>query len=631
MKQENFMSQITKLAWRKADTPENIAAALEVLETEYPISEGGRGLKLAFRQIEAEDTVSRVLRSRGEVTIEYSTFPAALRGVGSALARLDGEEHTSFKKLGIMLDVSRNMVMKVEHFKKWLRRLALCGCNEVLIYSEDTYELEDEPFFGAYRAPYTLEELQEMDAYAATLGIELVGCIQTLGHMEQILQHKHFNKVFDSERILLVDAPETEELIRKMISFWSKALRSRRIHVGMDEAHGLGRGVHQTLHGAENETSIMNRHLKLVSAICKENGLAPMIWSDMYFRMTNKDHNYYDYTSPFPAGLKKEIDPDTQLVYWDYYHKDASDYRKMIHRHRELGKDPVVGSGIWTWARMWYDHKRTMNTAMPCIDVCRQEKITDLFFTMWGDDGAYCNYDSSLAGIIRCADLAFGCRDENDTADRFEAVCHADYGANIAAGDLHLTLDDDFYTDFYVMPSMILWDDPLLGKYYGSCKRANPEFDLIYLDQLDDVLCRIMPSAEDCEAGDIGYAVDLIKFLIKKLELRGALEAAYDRGDRLALRELVTTTIPAAIAALVEVDAGFRRNWLKCAKAHGLERIQIRNAGQLARLEELSIRIREYLDGTVERIEELDERLPYSAEPEMMNRYKEVSSGSWIN
>ena len=78
----------------------------------------------------------------------------------------------------------------------------------------------------------------------------------------------------------------------------------------------------------------------------------------------------------------------------------------------------------------------------------------------------------------------------------------------------------------------------------------------------------------------------------------------------------------------MEVDAGFRRNWLKCAKAHGLERIQVRNAGQLARLEELSIRIREYLDGTIERIEELDERLPHSVPPEMMNRYKEVSGGS---
>ena len=75
--------------------------------------------------------------------------------------------------------------------------------------------------------------------------------------------------------------------------------------------------------------------------------------------------------------------------------------------------------------------------------------------------------------------------------------------------------------------------------------------------------------------------------MIKKLELRGALEAAYDHGDRLALRELAVTTIPAAMAALSELDAAFRRNWLACAKAQGLERIQIRNAGQMARLEEL--------------------------------------------
>lgn len=620
------MNQAAKLAWRISETPEELIPALQILESEYPISEGGRGLKLKFRKVDSKNVLSRVLRNRGEVTIEYSTLTAALRGVGTALAKLDGEENTTFEKLGIMLDVSRNMVMRPEHFKKWLRCMALCGCNEVLLYCEDTYELDDEPFFGSHRAPYSLEELRDMDAYAAALGIELVGCIQTLGHMEQLLWHRHYASMTDSERIMLVDSVETEKLIRKMISFWSSAFRSRRIHVGMDEAHGLGRGLHQTLHGAEKESSIMTRHLKLVSDICKENGLAPMIWSDMFFRMTNSAHEYYDYTSPFPAGLKKEIDPDTQLVYWDYYHKQALDYRKMIARHRELGKEPVVASGIWVWSRLWYDHRQTMETALPCINVCRQEKIKELFFTMWGDDGAFCNYDSSLAGIIRCADLAYGDRDENDSADRFEAVCQADYGANIAASELQMELEDNFT----LLPAMMLWDDPLLGKYFDSCKRAYPEFDLAYLDQLDDVLCRIMPSAEDCAAGDIGYAVDLIKFLIKKVELRGALEAAYDLGDRLALRELVTTTIPAAIAALVEVDAGFRRNWLKCAKAHGLERIQVRNAGQLARLEELSIRIREYLDGTVERIEELDERLPHSTPPEMMNRYKEVSGGSWI-
>ena len=181
----------------------------------------------------------------------------------------------------------------------------------------------------------------------------------------------------------------------------------------------------------------------------------------------------------------------------------------------------------------------------------------------------------------------------------------------------------------HLYPSMVLWDDPLLGIYFDNCKRVNPEFDLNYLDELDDILCRIMPAAEENSAGDIGYAVEVIKFLIKKLELRGALEAAYDHGDRLALRELAVTTIPAAMAALSELDAAFRRNWLACAKAQGLERIQIRNAGQMARLEELSLRIREYLDGTIERIEELDERIPQSVPYEPMNYYKRVAGGSW--
>ncbi|MBE6356671.1 MAG: beta-N-acetylhexosaminidase [Lentisphaerae bacterium] len=396
------MNQAVKLAWRSSDTPQEIAAALRLLESEYPISENGRGLKLSFRKTGDSETVSRVSRSRGSVLVEYSTLSGALRGVGSALAKLDGEERTPFKKLGIMLDVSRNMVMRVEHFKKWLRRLALCGCNEVQIYSEDTFELDDEPFFGAYRAPYTLEELQEMDDYADQLGIELVGSVQTLGHMEQVLQHKHYQNITDSERIMLVDSPDTEKLIRKIISFWKSALRSSRIHVGMDEAHGLGRGKHQTLYGAEKESSLMTRHLKVVSEICKEYGMEPMIWSDMFFRMTNENHDYYDFTSPFPKGIQKEINPDVSLVYWDYYHKDAASYRKMIARHRELGKEPIMASGIWTWSRLWYDHRETMETVIPCIDVCRQEKISELFFTMWGDDGAYCNYDSSLAGIVRC-------------------------------------------------------------------------------------------------------------------------------------------------------------------------------------------------------------------------------------
>lgn len=623
------MNSSVKLSWKAGEVAPEIALLLQTLSEEYPISEGGRGLKLKFEKVESKEAVSRVSRSKGGVKIEYSTLAGAARGVGSALARIEENVSTPFKSQGIMLDVSRGMVMRVEHLKKWLRRMSLAGYTQVQLYCEDVYELEDEPFFGAFRGAYSLEELQEIDEYASRLGIEMVGCIQTLAHLEQILRHPPYVKLQDTPRIMMVGNPEADALVDKMIAFWSKAFRSRNIHIGMDEAQGLGRGRYHLFNGCVSGFDLMNQQLKMVSGVCAKYGMKPMMWSDMYFRLTNDAGVYYDTESPFPEGLAGQIDPATKLVYWDYYHKDKDTYRDMIRRHRELGKEPIMASGIWTWVRLWYDHNKTMLTATPCIEVCREEKISDIFFTMWGDDGGYCEYDSSLAGILRCGDLCWGVEDENQTARRFEAVCFADYAAQIAVSDLHaLNVAPEGEKEYEVYDQALMWDDPLLGIAFDGIKRINPEFDLELLDVYDEILCRIMPFVEENEAGNIAYAVAVVKFLMRKLELRGALEAAYDSGDRLALHELATTTIPAALTALYQVDGLFRQIWLARSKAFGLERIQLRFAGQAARLEELIVRIQEYLDGEIDSIEELDARLPWSANHTTYVHYNKIAFGA---
>ena len=434
------MAQISRLVWRSADVPEELHELLETLEEEYPVSSYGRGLKLKAKRVEGAGTISRVKRSPGTVLVEYNSIAAAARGIGSALGKIECDESTPFKTLGIMLDVSRNMVMRIDHLKMWLRRLALSGYNMVMLYTEDVYELPDEPFFGYMRGAYTLDEIRELDVYASRLGIELVGCIQTLGHLEQILKWDGaYNKVKDTASVLTVDEPETYKLIEKMIRFWSEALTSRRIHIGMDETHDLGRGRFLDIHGYESGFELFNRHLGKVNAICKEAGLSPMIWSDMYFRLSNPDQDYYDLEHAVPEAVQKKIPQNVQLVYWDYYHQDAAMYEKMIQRHRDIGFDPVMGSGIWTWTRLWYDHKKTMQTAVPCIQACRKQKVSELFFTMWGDDGAYCNYDSSLAGIVFCADLAFGVPADDpdkETSRRFAAICRSSYEAHVTASSI---------------------------------------------------------------------------------------------------------------------------------------------------------------------------------------------------
>ena len=607
---------VSKLVWRRDDVPKELHDMLDTLGGEYPVSDGGRGLRLRFRKAKGDGMLSRVIRSKGEVLVEYNNVAGAARGVGSALSGLTGEEHTPFETLGIMLDVSRGMVMTVEHFKMWLRRLALSGCNMAMLYTEDTYELDDEPFFGYMRGGYSLEELREIDDYAAALGIEMIGCIQVLGHMEQTIKWKcAYEKVTDTNRVLLVDAPETQKLIEKMLDFWSKALRSRRIHIGMDETHDLGRGKFLDYKGYERAFDIFNRHLGLMDKLCAERGLRPMIWADMYFRLSNPRHRYYDYTSPIPEDVREAIPKQVDLIYWDYYHDDAESYCKMIRRYRnDLGFEPIMGSGIWTWSRLWYDHGKTCRTALPCIEACRQEKVREFFFTMWSDDGGFCNYDSSLAGITSCCDYAFGIDDAEYSCQRFESLCSSSYEAHLAAGKMYAWLENTRDGGEFEVPAhLLLWDDPLMGIAFDDCKRRNPEFDLELLDICEEALCVVLPHVEECAAGDFEHAANTLKLLIKKLELRGALEAAYDAGDRIALRELANVTIPETIAAARNFDATFRRQWLDCAKPFGLEILQGRTAALIARLEECERRIMEYLGGALDNIAELEARLPLSA------------------
>ena len=84
------------------------------------------------------------------------------------------------KRFGIMLDCSRNGVMKPREIKNLALFLSKAGYNMLMLYTEDVYEIPDEPYFGYLRGRYTLEELRSVEEYCNSLGIEIIPAIQTL-------------------------------------------------------------------------------------------------------------------------------------------------------------------------------------------------------------------------------------------------------------------------------------------------------------------------------------------------------------------------------------------------------------------------------------------------------------------
>jgi hexosaminidase len=572
------------LDWNIKTTPVELHAALRTLAEEYPIREVTGDANMSFRA--------------------GATLPSQLRAVGAALAGLPPpgvtrEEARPFTTLGIMLDCSRNAVMRVDHLKQWLRRLALLGYNQVMLYTEDTYEIPGEPRFGFQRGGYTQAELRELDGTAAGLGIELVGCIQTLGHLEQILRWSEYRDIVDCGGSLLVGEPKTYQLIGKMLDAIGGALRTRRIHIGMDEAWHMGRGAYLDRHGGRRRFDVFNEHLAAVMNLCRERGLQPMIWSDMYFAMGSPKHDYYDPAGVIPPDVVAAIPKDVQLVYWDYFKTDVAFYRDWIGRHRAMGFEPIMASAIWTWGQLWYNHGETEAKAGACLEACRREGVKELFFCMWGDDGAYCDFDSALAGLAWAAERAYteGLPDTARLAARFRAICGGDYASVHRAGAL---------TDYG--SAWLLWDDPILGIFAneGLPPATNPPWAEMR-DHFARLAAELTGLGGDVAAGDLNHARLLAETLARKMTLRAQLVAAYDARDRAALavvREAALTLAP----DFDLLAASWREGWMRRNKPQGFEVIQLRLAQQAARHRELALRIEELLSGAVASIPELDDR-----------------------
>jgi hypothetical protein len=587
-----------RLRWIDAEIPNSrIRSLLETLGTEYPILRNGtEGLLLKVELVADADLRVQVDSARAEVIA--GDLSQACRGIGAILAGSQGEtrEKTPFRTRGLLLEASRGAVMKPEQVKRWLSRMALSGYNLLMLYTKDTYKLPGEEYFGYLRGAYTHEEFQDIDNHAQRVGIEMVGCIQTLGHLEPVLNWPAYSEIRDTLSVMLTTEEKTYALIGKMLDFYSSAFASRRIHLGMDETHGLGRGKYMDLNGYRCGFDIYNDHLTRVMSMCRERGLEPMIWSDMYFRMGSKAMDYYDPAAMIPSEVVAKIPADVKLAYWDYYHEDKAFYLDWIRRHKAIGYHPMMFSGIWTWGQLWYNHQKTIATIIPCIDACILEQVDEIIFTMWGDDGGYCDFNSAWAGMAYAAERLYNSNTEPPIewmAKRFRAICGGNYADHLVASEM--TLVDD------LVAAALLWDDPLLGIYWKE-KAGRTEDYWVQAHERYRRLIRTLTDAESGLAGDVEHAKIILALLELKIRIRIKIK------DRNQYHLAILRQWIAEIITLHEqLVASFRRQWYQRNKSYGFEVIQIRFAGLIARYRELDTRLVELHDGTVDSIPELDE------------------------
>lgn len=517
-------------------------------------------------------------------------------------------ENAIFHLNGAMVDMSRNAVMKVETVKFMMRKMALMGQNAFMLYTEDTYEIEGRPYFGYMRGRYTKEELKELDRYALALGIELIPCIQTLGHLGTMLKWACTGKYKDTDRVLLVGADETYALIGEMFDTIAECFTTKRLHVGMDETIGLGTGAYLAKNGYRLPKDIFIEHLAKVTEMATSRGFKPMMWSDMIIEMGSGSKRVYDPNAVITDEFAASVPSDMQMVFWDYYNADESFYAKNIVNHKNLGTGKTMfGGGIWTWSSHCPLFSRSLGFTLPALDACKKGGVTEVIATIW-HNGAEASLITALAGLAWYADYGYkGEYNEESVKECFAFGVGEDYDSFMALQDPErpdggkLSLSRSF-----------LYNDPLVGLVDAHLKNFN--FDEYYKATTARLEKLVPNDATFAPAFDV--ITKLSSLLENKSSFGTRAKAAYDSGDKAALAALACECD--VMAEKIEALRGAHRDsWMKYNKAFGFEVLDIRYGGIRARIDTAKYRIEAYLRGEIDHIEELEaERLRFDGSKE---------------
>lgn len=543
----------------------------------------------------------------GSYEIKYGEKVEFFRGLAILMDKIKKGENgfcvsqeKKFDSCGVMLDVSRNAVLKVDTVKYIIRNLAKMGLNTVMLYTEDTFKMDKYPHFGYMRGAYTKDEIKEIVAYGEAFGIEFIPCIQTLAHLYKTLRWRYADGMRDTWDILLIGEEKTYEFIEEMIKTARECYNTDKIHIGMDEAHDVGLGEYLTKNGYRNRFEVLSEHLDRVIEITDKYNFKPMMWSDMFFRLGSKTGDYYDMDAKMPENISDMIPEQLSVVYWDYYNLDEKICDHMIKTHQDMKRNVIFAGGIWTWNGLSPHYEKTFKTTKVALSSCRKNNVKDVWATMWGDDGAETSVITALYGMQLYAEFNyFEDVEDEHLAEMFKICTGYDADAfTVFDIDSFGSIDPKYEA---IVSKQVLYKDVLCGMFEKN--HALIDLKAHYgkiLEKFDGIKSQ----------GDLDYLIkyqkQLVTVLYKKCNLGNDILSAYMAQDKEKLKAMIPELLDAAdeVAKLHELAAEM---WYKNNKPFGFEQWEVRFAGVEARIKRATMRIEEYLDGKIDSIAELEE------------------------
>ncbi len=328
------------------------------------------------------------------VTIEFreppglraatATFRQLLREYGRQLPCLKIRDWPDFARRGVMLDISRGRVPKLETLLDLAEKLADLKINELQLYTEHTFAYRKYKSIWQSWGALTAREIQILDARCRELGIDLVPNQNSFGHLRYFLEDDRLKKLgelsepYEAETgdflrrptTLAPNHPGTLPFLRGLFDELLPNFSSQFFNVGCDETWDLGKGQSKSICEQKGKGAVYFDFLKKIHREVSTRRKTMMFWGDIILK--------------YPK-LIRLLPKNAIALNWGYeanhpFEKEAAQFAKA--------KIPFyICPGTSTWQTLLGRHDNALPNLRAAAKIGKKFGAVGFLNTDWGDGG----------------------------------------------------------------------------------------------------------------------------------------------------------------------------------------------------------------------------------------------------
>jgi hypothetical protein len=359
----------------------------------YALAVSKTGIEISFRET-------------GGLRAASATLRQLLREYGRRLPCLRIRDWPDFPRRGVMLDISRGRVPKLETLLDLAEKISDFKINELQLYTEHTFAYRKyKPVWQSWGA-LTAQEIQILDARCCELGIDLVPNQNSFGHLRYFLADPRLKKLgelsesYEAETkdflrrptTLAPNHPGTIPFLRGLYDELLPNFSSEFFNVGCDETWDLGRGQSKKLSETKGKRRVYLDFLKEIHREVSARDKKMMFWGDIILKYPKLISEFAKLgRADLRASqrmLKKadrQVSPTIIALNWGYeanhpFDKEAAQFAKA--------KIPFyVCPGTSTWQTLIGKHDNSLANLRAAAKAGKSFGAIGFLNTDWGDGG----------------------------------------------------------------------------------------------------------------------------------------------------------------------------------------------------------------------------------------------------